>query len=288
VYKRFQRDAADILAARFHNHAKHELVERKMNRRTSRSCERAVFMNRRREHEPCWAVAFPRIAIALRSRSIARVAISCPKGIDMKLHLATAALASALALAAPAAAQSYSNWRSINERQAMLDQRIDAGVRNGSLTRREAESLRGEFRQIAYLERRYRVGGLSLAERRDLDRRFDALSARIRYERADRQDRFGIDRYAWDWRDRFGNWWSVNARQRELNRRIEVGIRRGELTRAEAARLRQRYYAIVQLEQRYRRSGGGLSYAERRDLDRRFAYLAQAIRWERNDWQERA
>ena len=125
-------------------------------------------------------------------------------------------------------------------------------------------------------------------ERGIFDRRFDALSARIRYERADRQDRFGSDRYAWDWRDRFGNWWSVNARQRELNRRIEVGIRRGELTRAEAARLRQRYYAIAQLERRYRRSGGGLSYAERRDLDRRFAYLAQAIRWERNDWQERA
>jgi hypothetical protein len=199
----------------------------------------------------------------------------------MKFCLATAALASALALAAPAAGQSYSNWRGINERQATLDQRIDVGVRNGSLTRREAESLRAEFRQIEYLERRYRVGGLTLAERRDLDRRFDALSARIRYERADRQDR-------WDWRDRFGNWWSVNARQRELNRRIETGVRRGELTRAEAARLRQRYYAIAQLERRYRRSGGGLSHAERRDLDRRFDYLAQAIRWERNDWQERA
>lgn len=87
---------------------------------------------------------------------------------------------------APAVAQS---WQSINQRQANLDRRIDVGVRNGSLTRAEARNLRSEFRQISRLEARYRANGLSLRERRDLDRRFDLLSARIRYERHDRQDR---------------------------------------------------------------------------------------------------
>jgi hypothetical protein len=190
----------------------------------------------------------------------------------MKVLLASVALASTLAFAAPASAQS---WQSINARQAQLDQRIDAGVRNGSLTRSEAARLRAEFRHIAILERRYRAtGGLSLGERADLDRRFDALSARIRYERH-------------DWQDRRGNWWSINARQRELDRRIDAGVRRGELTRAEAARLRSQFYNIARLERQYRASGGGLTLAERRDLDRRFAILAQRIRWERNDWQER-
>jgi hypothetical protein len=193
----------------------------------------------------------------------------------MKFFLATAVLASALALAVPASAQSYQGWRSINQRQAQLDQRIDVGVRNGSLTRREAVQLRTEFRNIAFLEQRYRAsGGLNPAERNDLDRRFDALSARIRYERN-------------DWEDRRGDWWSINGRQRELYRRIDAGVRSGQLTRPEAARLRSQYINIAQLERQYRLSGGGLSLSERRDLDRRFDLLAQRIRWERNDWQER-
>lgn len=105
----------------------------------------------------------------------------------MKKFIAAAvAVASLAAVAAPAAAQP---WMTVNQRQANLDQRIDMGVRNGSLTRREAFQLRSEFRQIQLLENRYRRGGLTAWERRDLDRRFDLLSARIRFERHDRQDR---------------------------------------------------------------------------------------------------
>lgn len=60
----------------------------------------------------------------------------------MKKLLAMAVAASALAFAAPASAQ---GWQSINQRQAQLDQRIDVGVRNGSLTRNEGVRLRAEF-----------------------------------------------------------------------------------------------------------------------------------------------
>lgn len=81
-------------------------------------------------------------------------------------------------------------WTNINQRQAKLDRRIDQGVRNGSITRSEAIRLRGEFRNIARLEARYRHNGLSNWERADLDRRFDTLSARIRWERND-GDRYG-------------------------------------------------------------------------------------------------
>jgi hypothetical protein len=90
----------------------------------------------------------------------------------------------------------YGQWQSINSRQANLDRRIDVGVRNGSLTRSEAVRLRAEFRNIAYLESRYRrSNGLSNWERQDLDRRFDRLSQRIRVERHDRQDYRGYRRY---------------------------------------------------------------------------------------------
>jgi hypothetical protein len=82
-------------------------------------------------------------------------------------------------------------WTSINQRQAQLDRRIDQGLRNGSLTRREAARLRAEFYDIARLESRYRMNGLSGWERADLDRRFDQLAAQIRYERRDNQYGYG-------------------------------------------------------------------------------------------------
>ena len=124
----------------------------------------------------------------------------------MKKHTTLTLIAATAALtlsATAAAAQDYSrhdgyrdaprsdyrvarnDWVSINQRQAQLDQRIDRGVRNGSLNRREAYRLRGEFNQIARLEARYRVNGLSNWERADLDHRFDRLSAQIRAERND-------------------------------------------------------------------------------------------------------
>lgn len=188
----------------------------------------------------------------------------------MKKFLLVAAAVSALAVAAPAAAQNYGGWQSINQRQAQLDQRIDVGVRNGSLTRAEANSLRAQFRGIAQIEARYRRGGLSQWERNDLDRRFDSLSQQIRYQRNDRDDR---------------NWQPINQRQRQLDQRIDQGVREGSLSRNEAYRLRAEFQQIAQLEARYRRNG--LSYRERADLDRRFDNLSQRIYVERRDWNDR-
>jgi len=95
------------------------------------------------------------------------------------------AIGAVAAAAAPAAAQP---WQSINQRQAQLDRRIDVGVRNGDLTRKEAARLRNEFLDLKRLEARYRIDGLSVRERADLDRRFDQLSRQIRAERHDRQE----------------------------------------------------------------------------------------------------
>lgn len=101
------------------------------------------------------------------------------------LAVAAAAMTATLAFAAPASAQP---WQNINQRQAQLDHRIDMGVRTGRLTRNEARSLRAEFNQIARLEHVYRrSNGLSMAERRDLDRRFDRLSFQLQAELNDRQ-----------------------------------------------------------------------------------------------------
>ena len=195
----------------------------------------------------------------------------------MKTLTLIAAAASALALSA-GVASAQPAWTSINERQANLDARIEAGVRSGDLTRSEARELRDAFGDVIQLESRYRVDGLSSWERTDLQRRFDALSARIRYDRNDAQDRG--DRWD-DWRGQNGAWMNINQRQERLERRIDQGIRNGKITRREAHRLRREFQAIARLENRYRHNG--LSTWERADLDRRFDTLAAQIRWERRD-----
>lgn len=98
----------------------------------------------------------------------------------------------ALMTALPAAAQP---WQSVNQRQAQIERRIDQGIRSGALSRREATNLRAEFRQIAQLEQRYRrSNGLSMQERRDLDRRVDALAYKVRVDKRDRNNRPGYRR----------------------------------------------------------------------------------------------
>ena len=118
----------------------------------------------------------------------------------MKKILLSIAAVSAIAAAVPAAAsaQSYGYDRGPDrgydrghqdvggDRVARLDQRIDVGIRSGGLSRNEAWRLKGDLRETARLEARYRRGGLSGWERADLDRRYDRISAQIRYERHDR------------------------------------------------------------------------------------------------------
>jgi hypothetical protein len=119
----------------------------------------------------------------------------------MKKILLSIAAVSAVAAAVPAvaSAQSYGPNGGYDrgpdrgyhqdvggDRVARLDQRIDVGIRSGGLSRNEAWRLKGDLRETARLESRYRRGGLSGWERADLDRRYDRISAQIRYERQDR------------------------------------------------------------------------------------------------------
>ena len=108
-----------------------------------------------------------------------------------KMMISIMAVSALAATTAPAMAQ---GWMSINQRQANLDRRIDQGVRSGQLDRREANRLRAEFNSLVRREHAYRRGGLSNWERADLDRRFDRLSAQIRYERRDNQYGAGYGR----------------------------------------------------------------------------------------------
>lgn len=85
--------------------------------------------------------------------------------------------------------QNYNGWQSINERKYNLDRRIDQGVRTRQLSNREASRLKNELNSLVRLERQYQRDGLNRRERNELDRRYDSLSAKVRYERNDNNGR---------------------------------------------------------------------------------------------------
>ena len=120
----------------------------------------------------------------------------------MKKALIPVLAIAAASVAVPAAAQNYDRydrhdryeqnrggWQSISNRKYQLDRRIDVGLRNGSLSRREGRRLENELNRLVRLERSYLRGGLTRWERNDLDRRYDRLAVQVRIERRDRDNR---------------------------------------------------------------------------------------------------
>ena len=94
-----------------------------------------------------------------------------------------------LLAALPASAQYYQNNPSqyANQNNSYLSARIDqlrfrleAGVQNGSISRREAAPIRDQIRQLNRLERQYEVNGLSGQERADLQQRIRSVRQQLR------------------------------------------------------------------------------------------------------------
>jgi hypothetical protein len=96
-----------------------------------------------------------------------------------KLVIATIA-ATSLAAAVPAVAQTY-----LDNRATELEQRIDAGLGDGSLSSGEASNLRAQLRDAERLQNRYDAEGMAGWQQRALDRRYDDISADISNMRGD-------------------------------------------------------------------------------------------------------
>lgn len=147
----------------------------------------------------------------------------------MKTFLATMAAVSALAIAAPAAAQPgygqqgpQGQYRgggnadaNLSARINQLNVRLQAGVQSGSINRREAMTLRQQLTQLTQLERRYARGGFTGQERSELQRRVNDVrmairnadrNNRARWNDYDREDGYGRNGQ-WSDRDdgRYGN-----------------------------------------------------------------------------------
>lgn len=128
-----------------------------------------------------------------------------------KLLLSMAAVG-AIAVAAPAAAQSgYQNGYGYNsntagtvgmsQRIAQLEARLQAGIQAGDIDRTEGRELRMDLRELRRLERQYSYNGLTQSERQDLQQRLRTIRQEIRTADNGRYDR--DNRYSWD--DRYDN-----------------------------------------------------------------------------------
>jgi hypothetical protein len=121
-----------------------------------------------------------------------------------RIYMSLAAV-SALAVAAPLAAQS---WHGGNATSGQLQAQFEAGVESGAISRMEARPLRAQLRQFMQLERQYSRAGFNPWERRALRERSRTLNLDIaaavrsghgRYDRDDRySDGYGRDDRASD------------------------------------------------------------------------------------------
>jgi hypothetical protein len=80
---------------------------------------------------------------------------------------------------------------------------------------------------------------------------------------------------------------TIDAREQNQRERIRQGVRSGELTHREAARLRGEQAGLRAEERRYRATGGGLNAWERRDLQRDLSRSSRDIYRQKHDGQSR-
>ena len=85
---------------------------------------------------------------------------------------------------------------------------------------------------------------------------------------------------------RFGDWQPLSVRQASIERRIDQGVRSGQLTRREAMGLRNEFRGLLRLEARYE-ADGRFSRFERNDLQHRYDILSERVRYDKYDRETR-
>jgi hypothetical protein len=173
----------------------------------------------------------------------------------MRIHCKTILLsATVAALILPAAAQS------INERKENQQDRIANGVQSGELTAHETQKLEKKESELNQEERDMRKldnGHLTAADKATLNQQQNQLSKDIYKQKHDAQTQTVHPKS------------EVGQRQRNQQERIAQGIRSGQMTAGEPARVEGREAAIhKEIHNDRAANGGTLTPAERRQVNR--------------------
>jgi chromosome segregation ATPase len=156
----------------------------------------------------------------------------------------------------------------IRGRMDNLQQRIDEGVRSGTLTGQEAKRVQNQLTSIRRGFDSAVRNGLSDREARHFNQRLDVLSKDVAREKHDKEDTRSAGR--------------IDHRIAELQKRIDEGSRRGSLTPVETSNLQKRLDAIRGHYERAQRDGK-LKDEEIRSIQGRLDNLAKSISKERSD-----
>ncbi len=128
-----------------------------------------------------------------------------------------------ISLAAAFAAAPVMSQDRVDNRQDNQRERIENGIKDGSLTRQEAKKLIMEQKRIAALEGKLQADGeLNKKDKARLEKRQDKASVRIAKDKHDGQTR---------------NTSKMRKTDRNQKRRIIQGVKSGELTKNEARTL---------------------------------------------------
>ena len=154
--------------------------------------------------------------------------------------------------------------RPLYNQRNQFEARVEAGSRDGSLNRRQAERLRADYADLVALETRYAADGrFTTAERSELNTRYRDLTRRLE-ELSDDDNGGG-----------YGGWEPLAGQTAAFDARVAAALRARDITRTESTRLRADFQALVQLEAQYQRDG--LSDRERQDLEARYADLNRRV-----------
>lgn len=154
--------------------------------------------------------------------------------------------------------------RPLYNQRTQFEARVDVGMRDGSLSRRQGEQLRGDYADLVALETRYAADGrFTTAERTELNDRYRDLTRRL--DSLEDDDNGGG----------YGGWERLADQSAAFDARVAAALRARDITRTESTRLRTDFQALVRLEAQYERDG--LSDRERQDLETRYADLNRRV-----------
>ena len=120
----------------------------------------------------------------------------------------------------------YDDWNPIVDSRVSFDARLNAAVRNRTLTRAQANRLTTDFNALAQLETGYSRNGIDARERQDLEARWADLNRRV-------GDNWQNDD------DDYDGGYGQDGRAVALDARITAAERSGRISRAEAGLLRE-------------------------------------------------
>lgn len=176
-------------------------------------------------------------------------------------------------------AQPATNPPTVNQRKDNQQERIGQGVENGSLTTHETKNLEKKETRLNAEERRMRArddGKLTAADRARLQHQQNVLSKDIYKQKHDAQVQ-NLNPKS-----------EVGQRQREQQERIGQGIKSGQLTAGESARLENQESHVNKEVARDRAANGGtLTPGERAKVNHQQNKVSRHIYRQKHDAQDR-